>query len=225
MNISFDKFEEYLLDYDKFDYYLCDHMKSFAPYFNEIPGKEHYRFLAYISSLYDNINILDIGTSKGLSALAMSYNSSNIVNTYDITDMTRGSDIIKRQNIKFHIKDLFDSFDDNKELFFSSHIIFLDIDPHEGTREYKFYEWLKEHNYPGLIICDDILHFKDMRNNFWNKVEDKYKYDVTKYGHWSGTGFIIFNSNFTFPNPYIQEPFPENILLKTDGLTQRKINK
>ena len=23
----------------------------------------------------------------------------------------------------------------------------------------------------------------------------------------------------------IQEPFPENILLKTDGLTQRKINK
>ena len=38
-----------------------------------------------------------------------------------------------------------------------------------------------------------------MQNNFWNKVEDKYKYDVTKYGHWSGTGFIIFNSNFTFP--------------------------
>ena len=50
MNISFDNFEEYLLDYDKFDCYIGKH-HNFAPYFYGIPGKEHYLFSIYIKSL------------------------------------------------------------------------------------------------------------------------------------------------------------------------------
>jgi hypothetical protein len=30
-----------------------------------------------------------------------------------------------------------------------------------------------------------------MRNNFWYKIEDQYKYDLTEYGHWSGTGIVM----------------------------------
>ena len=43
------------------------------------------------------------------------------------------------------------------------------------------------------MLCDDIHHFENMKNNFWNKVAAEDKLDVTKFGHWSGTGLIFFN--------------------------------
>jgi hypothetical protein len=82
-----------------------------------------------------------------------------------------------------------------KELILSSEFIFLDVDPHNGIMEYNFYLFLKENNYKGFVICDDIWYFKDMRNNFWYKIEDEYKYDISNLGHWSGTGIFTFNSN------------------------------
>src|SRR5258708_4871841 len=65
--------------------------------------------------------------------------------------------------------------------------------------EYDFYNVLKEWQYQGIVVCDDIWHFENMRNNFWYKIEDIYKYDITEYGHWSGTGIITFNTNIIIP--------------------------
>ena len=52
--------------------------------------KEHYKLLAYLSSFFNNETIVDIGTYRGLSALALSYNSSNKIITYDIIDNFNG---------------------------------------------------------------------------------------------------------------------------------------
>ena len=40
-------------------------------------GRQHYNLLAYISTLYNGIDIFDIGTHRGSSALALSYNHNN----------------------------------------------------------------------------------------------------------------------------------------------------
>jgi hypothetical protein len=37
-----------------------------------------------------------------------------------------------------------------------------------------------------------------MRDNFWYKINDEYKYDLTDLGHWSGTGILTLNKNISF---------------------------
>ena len=46
-------------------------------------GEEHYKLLAYFSTLFDNSLFVDIGTFRGYSAIALSYNKSNKIISYD----------------------------------------------------------------------------------------------------------------------------------------------
>jgi hypothetical protein len=50
----------------------------------------------------------------------------------------------------------------------------------------------------GFVVCDDIWFFKEMRDNFWYKIPDQYKYDLSSFGHWSGTGIFTFNREIKF---------------------------
>jgi len=59
--------------------------------------------------------------------------------------------------------------------------------------EIEFYNYLKKIDYKGFNICDDIWLFKEMRDNFWYKIPDKYRYDLSNIGHFSGTGIICMN--------------------------------
>ena len=82
----------------------------------------------------------------------------------------------------FYIQDILTDTsirDKYKELILNSTFIFLDVDPHNGTMEYDFYLFLKENNYNGFVICDDIWYFKDMRDNFWYNIQDEFKYDIS----------------------------------------------
>ena len=55
-------------------------------YFDLEAGKEHYRLLAWLSlQLEKNEIVYDIGTYLGFSAIALSYNRTCKVKTYDIT--------------------------------------------------------------------------------------------------------------------------------------------
>jgi hypothetical protein len=81
----------------------------------------------------------------------------------------------------------------------ASPLIFLDIDPHDGSMEFEFYNWLKDNNYKGILILDDIWYFKGMRDNLWTKISD-IKHDVTSLGHWSGTGIVDFSNSVEFEN-------------------------
>jgi len=172
---------------------LCDD-------FYKNPGDQHYMLLAYLSSLFDNKHIIEIGTHVGESAVALSYNKNNIIYTFDIIDKVSEE---KKQvnNIKFIIDDIMSNFETRekwKEIILSSAFIFLDVDPHNGFMEYDFYLFLKENNYDGFVVCDDIWYFKEMRNNFWYKIEYQYRYDISHLGHWSGTGVFTFNPNYKF---------------------------
>jgi hypothetical protein len=162
-------------------------------FFLEKPSIEHYRFLAYLSTKFISINILDIGTALGLSALALSYNPTNTIHTFDINN-TSLTGIKKRENIHFIYDNLFETSQQLKynDLILNSPLIFLDVEPHNGIMEYSFYNYLKSINYKGIMICDDIHYYKDMKNNFWNKIPDEEKIDITHLGHWSGTGMILF---------------------------------
>jgi hypothetical protein len=42
----------------------------------------------------------------------------------------------------------------------------------------------------GLLLLDDI-NFNEPMNQFWNNISEE-KYDITKIGHWSGTGLVNF---------------------------------
>lgn len=168
--------------------------------FFQEPGQNHYRLLSYFSTLFNNSIIIDIGTHRGQSALALSYNSSNTIYTFDIFDKVYNKKIKERENIQFFNDDLFSKKTQEKwkERILSSAFIFMDVDPHNGNMEIEMYNYLNEINYKGFVICDDIWFFKNMRDNFWYKIPDKYRYDFSHLGHHSGTGIICMNDSITF---------------------------
>jgi len=184
------------LNYDEY----FKNIYNFKDYFFEEPSKQHYRLLSYMSTLYDGVHILDIGTHVGDSCMALSYNENNIVYTFDIRDDVEYDKNIKK-NIKFNFEDILTNNENRekwKDIILNSAFIFLDVDPHNGNMEYDFYLFLKENDYKGFVICDDIWYFKDMRNNFWYKIPFENKYDISEFGHWSGTGIFTFNPEIKF---------------------------
>lgn len=165
-------------------------------------GSQHYRLLAWLSTQFYGRDLIDIGTHRGSSALALSYSGFNTVHTFDIDDrlaqewkMTKWAN----RDIQFHKENLWDLATrvQWRERLLASAVIFMDIDPHDGPMELDFYRWLKAEGYKGLLICDDIWYFKGMRDAFWYHVEEADKVDATLVGHWSGTGIVQFSDNTT----------------------------
>ncbi len=177
---------------------LSNHTIGHEEFLNDA-GIEHYKMLAYLSMQFNGVEIFDIGTHRGASAAALSYNKNNIVHSFDISNLYPLPSI---SNVNYHIEDIVTDTPSRAnwtERLLASPLIFFDIDPHEGGREYEFYEWLKANNYQGALICDDIWYFKPMRDNFWYKIPTAEKLDLTSFGHWSGTGVIRFTQSALFP--------------------------
>lgn len=164
-------------------------------------GKEHYRLLSYISTLFNNTTILDIGSHRGSSALALSYNPTNIIHSFDIVSNVVNEKVKNRENIQFHVENIFEASCQSKweTTIKNSPFIFLDVEAHNGKVEFDFYNYLKKINYQGFVICDDIWYFKETRNDFWYKIPYKYRYDLSDLGHWTGTGIITFDDEIQFP--------------------------
>ena len=161
-------------------------------------GVQEYRLYSYITTFFNNITILDIGTSTGRSSLSLSHNTSNKVISYDIIDAINDKNhkIYTKPNIEFRIKDVLDDL--NEDFIKNIKIIMIDID-HLETIEIKILNKLKELNFKGIIFLDDItnhpeLHIKECMDRLWTSISEK-KYDVTQYGHWSGTGIVIMNDD------------------------------
>ena len=143
---------------------------------------EHYTLLSTVSREYNNTVLYDIGTYKGLSALALSSNQTNRVITYDIGYYVT---IDRPSNVEFRVGDCYNDIN-----MLSSPLIMLDVDPHDGLFERKFVDYLMTKGYRGTVICDDI-HLNDGMKTFWSSVTQE-KQDYTSLGHWSGTGVIHF---------------------------------
>lgn len=161
------------------------------------PGKEHYKLLSYLSTLFNNEILIDLGTYRGLSALAMSYNQKNKVFTFDIEKCTINNQNELKPDNSYNTIFMIDNILENPERYYElirkSRFICLDVDPHDGIKEPEFMKIILDSGFKGLILCDDIKLNKSM-NDWWNSITLT-KYDVSKYAHWSGTGIICTDEN------------------------------
>ena len=159
-------------------------------YWDSVAGYDMYKLLAFLSKqLPQGTKVLDLGTYLGMSALALATNPGVIVYTYDIVDCIRKDvpSILNVPNIFPVIKNGIDDL----HLQVDCPLIIMDVDPHDGKQERVIIQKLMDLNYAGMVLCDDIHISQDMKN-FWNDVPLK-KIDVTKYGHVTGTGIIVFD--------------------------------
>ena len=154
-------------------------------YFIQEAGSEHYKLLAFLSSLFNDCQLFDIGTHIGGSSIALAYNPNNLVISYDIDNFTELKD--PPSNIHFQIGD-FRKDDD----VLSSPLIFIDAH-HNGTDEKEFHQFFLNNNYKGVVLWDDIYLNPEMRD-FWGSVTTE-KYDLTAVGHGTGTGMIIYSGS------------------------------
>jgi len=152
-----------------------------------LPHGEHYKFLSYISSLFEDILIFDVGTNYGGSALALSDNAMNKVVSYDIVPICQIKNDV--ENIELRIGDVLED-----ERLLNAGIILLDT-MHDGTFENRFYKYLVQNNYKGILLLDDI-HLNQQMENFWANIQTV-KYDLTDVGHLTGTGLVDFTGRVT----------------------------
>jgi predicted O-methyltransferase YrrM len=156
-------------------------VEEYRTYFRTYP-REHYRLLAFISSLKDGVTLFDVGTLYGYSALAFSYNPENHVISYNLVEERQLRFEEDLGNIEFCVGDVL-----SDERLLDSAAILLDT-AHDGHFERLFLDHLRKHDYRGLLILDDI-HLNPAMELVWREV-DWLKEDATNMGHWSGTGLV-----------------------------------
>jgi hypothetical protein len=167
-----------------------DHKKLFL----DPPGKNHYPLLAYLSNQLSNSLIVELGTHHGTSSLALSVNTTNHIVSYDVRDLYS----VKPQpsNLTRRIGDIFEL--NQESILLDAALIFLDT-AHTGEFESKVYKYLRDNDYQGILVLDDI-HWNVPMKLFWNSI-DITKYDITDIGHGicpdgpAGTGIVDFKNN------------------------------
>ena len=169
-------------------YKYVESCQSNEKYFLLPAGEEHYRILAYFAKIMDG-PLIDIGTYFGFSAAALSIVPDKKVITYDIYDWISDTDytIKNRENIELRCMDCLDDISSLLEASF----ICLDVSPHDGVQEEEIFKALQKYKYKGLLFLDDIHKSKEM-DDFWDSITLP-KYDLSKYGHFSGSGIVVFD--------------------------------
>lgn len=169
-------------------------------YYENKSGLSEYRLYSYLTTFFDNVTILDIGTLRGTSAIALSHNETNQVITYNLVDDIKNDEhkIYSKSNIEFRIRNVLDDL--TPELIKHVKIVMIDID-HLGHAERQIIDKLVELRYNGIILLDDLHHPAKRLNKCMQKLWIKLPYpkvDITKYGHYSGTGLLNFDRNIEF---------------------------
>lgn len=174
---------------DGLDMTLSNYINSdeYRKYFNDFSSKEHYRLLTYLSKVFNDCNILDVGTFYGASALALSFNESNKVYSFNLHNELKLNKI--PQNIEFITDNIISGKYDS--MILSSKLILLDTF-HDGVFEQLFLDYLINLKYNGILILDDIYLNKYMEI-FWEKISLD-KIDITHLGHSTGTGVVFISS-------------------------------
>lgn len=158
-------------------------------FFSWNSGQDHYRLLTFLSRMFENRTLVDIGTRDGGSAIALANTSTNLVESFDIMTVPA----VPYKNVTYNVQNIFEN-QSTLDLILKSPFISLDID-HLGKVERQFMNFLIENKYDGILYLDDIDTdmFPEMRT-FWKEITQR-KIDVTKYGHLSGSGLVLFNEN------------------------------
>ncbi len=171
------------IDLEPYSKYLGD--ETCRGYFLDTEFREHYRLIAYLSTLFDDALLFDIGTCLGYSALALSYNPSNQVVSYDLVQCRSLRYEEELTRIRFRIGNVLED-----PRLATSPLIMLDTQ-HDGVFESGFYAHLRRIGFKGLLFLDDI-HFNPEMESFWQSIREP-KQDLTHLGHWTGSGLVDFS--------------------------------
>jgi len=154
-------------------------------------GTSEYRLYAYLSDWFDDTTILDIGTRTGGSGLALSWNPNNSVISFDLVRWP-SHDNLEKHNLDLRIG----NFMEDETIDYSNvSIIMIDVDPHDGVQEPPMLEFLREKNWSGLLLLDDIGSIWPAIEAMWNEIPEP-KFDLTDIGHFSGTGLVVFGDKY-----------------------------
>ena len=190
------------------------HILAISPH--EYFQSRYYVILAHLSTYFNDSVLIDLGTHRGESAAALSYNKSNIVYTYDINSNDEAIQRVQEEgNIRYIIGDCIGANWSgmamlpgiepkvDREIFLSSELIFMDIDPHNGIQEDKVLNFLIDNKWKGVLVCDDIgLGLEEGKENehpamrdWWHSIEVK-KYNISSnhYASGTGTGVVCFDN-------------------------------
>jgi predicted O-methyltransferase YrrM len=168
------------------------------------PG-EHYRLLAALVKILQPEHILEIGTFRGLSALALKkfLPPAGKVTTFDIVPWESVPDTSLRAEdfadgrLRQEIADLSEpgAFDSFRALVQETELLFMD-GPKDGIFERKFLRNLEAVDSPKplLVVLDDIRFWNML--TIWHEIS-RPKLDLTSFGHWSGTGLVEWRPTAT----------------------------
>jgi len=176
---------------------LCARMKA-PPYYPNIWPGEHYKLLAGLMASLKPRVVAEIGTSMGLSALAMKkyLPAESKLFTFDVRDwksdpgyFLRAEDFADGRLVQF-LDDLSDPavFLKYGEILKDAGLIFLDA-AKDGVSEKKFLENFRRAPFREgtVILLDDIRLWNMLK--VWRDISMP-KLDLTSFGHWSGTGIV-----------------------------------
>ena len=173
--------------------------------------EHYYAILAHLSTYFTDSVIVDLGTSRGGSAAALSYNKSNEVYTFDITINDEAISLFEQyENITYLIGNCIENnwsgqpqifppglrirpLKSEREIFLSSELIFLDVDPHDGIQERHVLDFLITNDWKGIMVCDDIGHQHPPMHDWWNSIELPTYTIRNKYAAFKGTGIVCFD--------------------------------
>ena len=168
------------------------------PYYPDVWPGEHYKLLAGLILAVRPRMVIEVGTSTGLSALAMLTalpQNSHLV-TFDLIPWKNFEDTCLRDEdftnsrITQIIGDVCDPkvMSNHEELFQTADILFID-GPKDGVFEYAFLNRLEELQLKSspLVVFDDIRLLNML--SLWRQIQ-KPKLDLTSFGHWTGTGLV-----------------------------------
>lgn len=172
----------------------CD--PSYAGYVRRWPG-EHYRLLTALVEVLQPVTVVEIGTFRGHSALAMLQGSSATrVITYDVVGWQHTPGCVLRPQdfaagrLEQRLGDVTNpaTLAVEREVLQSADLLFVD-GPKDGRFEPRFRDTV-------LPLLDDrrrIVVFDDVRLlpmvELWRSLPHD-KLDATTFGHWSGTGLL-----------------------------------
>jgi hypothetical protein len=166
---------------------------DFSFFFDE-PGKTPYLLLSYFANQFQNKTFIVTDAWRGFASLALMMNDSNTIHSF--TNRPLLHPVIREQpnHIVYDNTDLLDpeQLEKNRELLLSSAIIFVDHSPHYGTDEYRLYEFLLKNEYQGIVISDHVWVHKSLRDHYWYKIPECYRYDLTEFGSEDGMTLYTF---------------------------------
>jgi hypothetical protein len=181
------------IDLKPFAKYL---VAPFSGYLLEPAGKEHHQLAASLSrQLPKGSVICDVHTFKGTTATAFASNPDVTVHTYDVVDNVKDQPTSVRDlpNVVPHVGDVASAF--TAAGLKDVKLVMIDVDPHDGVQEKAMIQAMLSAGYKGALLLDDIILNKEMKA-LWDWIpEELVKFDVTAFGHFTGTGIVLFDTS------------------------------